>query len=62
MYKDMFKKLAQYRKDYLNNISSVQIPSTEYGYDQMIDGIYYFGYDMDRAKQDFRKYYFGINE
>ena len=25
----------------------------------MIDGIYYWGFDMDRAKQDFQKYYFG---
>lgn len=58
-YKDMFIEVAGERQEYLNNISSVQIPSTEYGYDSMIDGIYYFGFDMDRAKQDFDKYYYG---
>ncbi len=60
MYKDMFMQLAESRKEYLNNIKSVQIPSTEYGYDSMIDGIYYFGFDMERAKQDFNKYYYGL--
>ncbi len=59
MYKDMFMKLAGDRELYLKNINSVQIPSEEYGYDNMIDGIYYWGFDMDRAKQDFQKYYFG---
>lgn len=58
-YKDMFLEIASDRQQYLKNINSVQIPSTEYGYDSMIDGIYYFGFDMDRAKQDFNKYYYG---
>lgn len=58
-YKEMFTEVASDRQEYLNNINSVQIPSVEYGYDSMIDGIYYFGFDMDRAKQDFDKYYYG---
>ena len=58
-YRDMFIEVASDRQEYLNNINSVQIPSTEYGYDLMLDGIYYFGFDLDRAKQDFRTYYYG---
>ena len=59
-YKDMFIEVAGDRQEYLKNINSVQIPSTEYGYDSMIEGIYYFGFDMNRAKEDFNKYYYGI--
>ena len=57
-YKDMFLEVAGDRQEYLKNISSVQRPSTEYGYDSMIDGIYYFQFDLDRAKEDFNKYYY----
>ena len=59
-YKDMFIEVAGDRQEYLKNINSVQIPSTEYGYDSMIECIYYFGFDMNRAKEDFNKYYYGI--
>ncbi|MGN1013364.1 MAG: LCP family protein [Clostridia bacterium] len=59
-YKDMFLEVAGDRQEYLKNINSVQIPSTEYGYDSMIEGIYYFGFDMNRAKEDFNKYYYEI--
>ena len=58
-YKEMFLEVAGDRQEYLNNINSVQIPSTDYGYDMMLDGIYYFGFDLDRAKQDFNTYYYG---
>lgn len=58
-YKEMFLEVASDRQDYLSNIKSVQIPSTDYGYDMMLDGIYYFGFDLDKAKQDFNKYYYG---
>lgn len=61
-YKDMFLKVAKDREMYLQNVSSVQIPSTEYGYSNWIDGIYYYGFDMDRAKQDFQKYYYGVEQ
>lgn len=57
-YKDMFLEIAGDRKKYLNNINSVQIPSTDYGYDSTIDGIYYFRFNMDKAKEDFEKYYY----
>ena len=59
MYKDMFLKLSGDISTYLSNINSVQIPSTDYGYDNWVDGIYYYGFDMERAKQDFNKYYYG---
>lgn len=55
----MFVEVASDRQDYLSNINSIQIPSTDYGYDMMLDGIYYFGFDLDRAKQDFNTYYYG---
>lgn len=42
--------------DYKNNIISVQVPSTDYASGQMIDGVYYFVSDMDKAKADFRTY------
>ena len=59
MYKDMFLKLSGDMSTYLSNINSVQIPSTDYGYDNWVDGIYYYGFDMERAKQDFNRYYYG---
>ena len=58
-YREMFVEVASERQDYLSNINSIQIPSTDYGYDMMLDGIYYFGFDLDRAKQDFNTYYYG---
>ncbi len=42
--------------EYKNNIISAQIPSVEYGYDKYINGIYYFGADLERAKKDFISY------
>ena len=57
-YRSLFKEVASDRKSYLNNISSVQIPSTEYGYDYWLDGVYYFNFDMNRAKADFIYYYY----
>lgn len=62
MYKSMFVQLADDRELYLQNVNSVQIPSTDYGYSNWQNGIYYFGFDMDRAKQDFNKYYWGIEQ
>lgn len=61
-YKDMFLEVAKSRTDYLKDITSVQVPSLDYGYGMMIDGIYYFGYDKDLALKDFNKYYYNIEE
>ena len=61
-YKEMFLEVAKNRTDYLKDVSSVQIPSTDYGYDLMLDGVYYFGYDKDLAIKDFNKYYYNIEE
>lgn len=46
------------RNEYLSNVVSVQIPSTEYASGQMINGIYYFVPDLERAKSDFYDYLF----
>ncbi len=37
---------------FLNNITSIQIPSTEYGKGQMINGGYYFVADEEKMRQD----------
>ncbi len=37
---------------YLKNLTSTQIPSTNYGYGQTIDGVYYFVADSDEMKED----------
>lgn len=58
-YREMITDIAPNIKEYTSNITSVQIPSEEYGYDSWIDGIYYFGFDTDKAKQDFKTYYYG---
>ena len=57
-YKSLFKEVAGDRQSYLKNISSVQIPAEEYGYPYWLDGIYYYNFDMSRAKADFIYYYY----
>lgn len=57
-YKSLFKEVAGDRQSYLKNISSVQIPAEEYGYPYWLDGIYYYNFDMNRAKADFIYYYY----
>ena len=57
-YKALFKEIAGDRQSYLKNISSVQIPAEEYGYPYWLDGIYYYNFDMNRAKADFIYYYY----
>lgn len=44
------------KDSYLKNMISVQVPSTDYANGKMIDGVYYFVSDMDRAKKDFITY------
>lgn len=41
---------------YLGNIISVQVPSADYGYDKYVDGVYYFGFDLELAKEDLYSY------
>lgn len=49
--------LALTQKDsYLKNIYSVQIPSLNYSRGQMIDGVYYFTTDLNKAKGEFIEY------
>ncbi len=44
------------KDEYMNNIYSVQIPSTDYANGQTIDGVYYFVSDISKAKADFIEY------
>lgn len=55
-YIGLLTSILSNRGEYLNNIISVQVPSTEYASGKMIDGIYYFVSDMDTAKNDIYKY------
>ena len=49
--------VALTQKDsYLKNIFSVQIPSLNYSKGQMINGVYYFTTDINKAKGDFIEY------
>lgn len=38
--------------EYMSHITSLQIPSTDYGKGQMISGVYYFVADAEQMKQD----------
>ncbi|MDO4282238.1 MAG: LCP family protein [Clostridia bacterium] len=44
------------KNEYLQNIISIQVPSTDYSEGKYIDGIYYFTTDLERAKKDFYTY------
>ena len=44
------------KDEYMNNIISTQVPSTDYGKGEYIDGIYYFVADLDTCKQDMYEY------
>lgn len=44
------------KDDYMNNIISAQVPSTDYGKGDYIDGIYYFVADLDTCKKDMYEY------
>lgn len=44
------------KDEYLKNVISAQVPSTDYAKGQMIGGIYYFVPDMDKSKADFVEY------
>ena len=55
-YVGLLTSVVANKNSYLKNIISVQIPSTDYGYDKYVDGIYYFGFDIEMAKQDMYKY------
>lgn len=44
------------KNDYMNNIISAQVPSTDYGKGDYIDGVYYFVADLDTCKQDMYEY------
>jgi len=42
--------------DYMNNIISAQVPSTDYGRGEYINEVYYFVADMDKCKSDMYEY------
>lgn len=46
--------------DYMSNIISAQVPSTEYGRGEYIDEVYYFVADLDKAKKDIYNYIYNM--
>ena len=44
------------KDEYMNNIISAQVPSTDYGKGDYIDGVYYFVADLDTCKKDMYEY------
>ena len=57
-YISLLTSIFKDRNEYLKNITSTQIPSTDYAKSEMIGGIYYFVADMNKAKTDFVDYMF----
>ncbi len=55
-YMGLLTSIIKNKDLYLKNIISAQVPSTDYGYDKYIDGIYYFGFDLELAKKDLYSY------
>ena len=54
-YTSMLTSIATSKSEYLSDIKSIQIPSTDYSSGQMIGGVYYFVPDLEKSKQDFYK-------
>lgn len=55
-YLGLLTSILADKSSYLGNLISVQVPSTVYGYDKYVDGIYYFGFDKEMAKKDIFHY------
>lgn len=55
-YIGLLTDVVSNKGSYLGNIISTQVPSTDYGYDKHVDGVYYFGFDLELAKQDLYSY------
>lgn len=55
-YTSLLTSMLTNKNEYLNDVLSAQVPSTDYSEGQMIDGIYYFVTDLERAKSDFKSY------
>lgn len=55
-YIGLLTDVLKNKGSYLGNIISAQVPSTEYGYDKYVDGVYHFGFDLELAKEDLYKY------
>lgn len=58
-YIGLLTSMLANKDEYLNNINSVQVPSTEYATGEMIGGIYYFVSDMDKARSDLYNIIYG---
>jgi LCP family protein required for cell wall assembly len=58
-YTYLFADIILNKNKYLENITSVQVPSTEYGYDKYIYGTYYYCFDDDTAKADLYNQIYG---
>ena len=55
-YIGLLTDVLKNKESYLGNIISAQVPSTEYGYDKYVDGVYHFGFDLELAKEDLYEY------
>ncbi len=58
-YIGLLTSIISNKNEYLSNITSNQVPSSEYAKGQMIDGIYYFVSDMEKAKNDLYNILYG---
>ena len=58
-YIGLLTSIISNKNEYLSNITSTQVPSSEYAKGQMIDGIYYFVSDMEKAKNDLYNILYG---
>lgn len=58
-YIGLLTSILANKNEYLSNITSNQVPSNEYASGQMIDGVYYFVSDMEKAKNDLYNILYG---
>ncbi|MEG2348493.1 MAG: LCP family protein [Clostridia bacterium] len=57
-YMGLVTSMLTNKSEYMKNFISAQVPNTEYASGQMIDGVYYFVPNMEKAKLDFYTYLF----
>lgn len=55
-YIGLLTDVLKNKESYLGNIISTQVPSTDYGYDKYVDGVYHFGFDLELAKEELYEY------
>jgi polyisoprenyl-teichoic acid--peptidoglycan teichoic acid transferase len=58
-YMSILSSVVSEKNTYLKNMTSNQVPDSDYSQGKMINGTYYFTTDLLRAKADFVKYIYG---